>query len=262
MSSLGERVARERRAHTEDDVLARSHALKRRFCHVAVSPTMRRCEADFERALSGLAGKRVLDLGCGNGEQSLRLLAAGARVDGIDISGNYIRTAAQAARAAGFDESRWSFRVMDAHRLEFGDASFDLAAGRGILHHLDLFVALAELRRVLRPGARAVFIEPLAANPLLRLFRRLTPKARTPDERPLGAADLEAIAREWRVESTYYGVFSAPLAVATSFLLRPWPDNALLRLADAIERKANRPASVRPFNQYVLLNLVRPAGDK
>ena len=61
--------------------------------------------------------------------------------------------------------------------------------GNSILHHLELEPALRELRRILAPGGRAVFVEPLAHNPLLRLGRALTPMARTEDEHPFTSAD-------------------------------------------------------------------------
>src|SRR3546814_3139995 len=44
--------------------------------------------------------------------------------------------------------------------------------------------------RVLRPGGRAVFIEPLGLNPAIELYRRFTPSARTPDEHPLLRRDF------------------------------------------------------------------------
>ena len=54
-------------------------------------------------------------------------------------------------------------------------APFDAVLGKQILHHLDLGVAIPEIVRVLRPGGRAVFLEPLIHNPLLEGYRRLTP---------------------------------------------------------------------------------------
>lgn len=101
-------------------------------------------------------------------------------------------------------------------------------------------------------------MEPLAGNPLLRLFRRLTPAVRTSDEKPLSGRDLQRIAKTWRVDSTFYGLVNAPVAVITSILLRPYPNNILLRVADKLELILNRFRPLRPFNQYVLLNLVRP----
>lgn len=140
------------------------------------------------------AGKVVLDYGCGPGYLTKYLLDAGAvHVTGIDVSEGEIEQARIRAREDGLaDKSR--FLVVDAHATGFPDDSFDLVVGDSILHHLDLRVALEELRRILRPGGKAVFIEPLWHNPILRLGRALTPSARTPDEHPLTTADWEMCA--------------------------------------------------------------------
>ena len=115
---------------------------------------------------------------------------------------------------------------------------------------------------MLRPGGRALFLEPLLDNPLLKVFRRLTPSARTDDERPLSASDLRRIAGSgrWRVESTYSGLVAAPVAVATSLLVPSRPDNALLRTADRAEQALARRGWLDAWHQYVLLNLVRADG--
>jgi SAM-dependent methyltransferase len=84
---------------------------------------------------------------------------------------------------------------MDAERLEFEDCRFDLTCGAGILHHLDLALAFKELSRTLKPSGRAVFLEPMGHNPLIRLYRWRTPEYRTQDEHPLLMSDL-AIAHE------------------------------------------------------------------
>jgi ubiquinone/menaquinone biosynthesis C-methylase UbiE len=254
------RVRREKLAHTEDDVLARSLGFKQLFRHVLSSPTIRRFEQDFSGYMDQPSGKRVLDLGCGMGLQALALLRDGASVDGIDISENYVSAAAEAARKAGFPAERHRFQVMDAHALTFEDNRFDLVVGRGILHHLDMTVALAGIKRILKPGGMALFREPLGDNPALRLFRFLTPSARTVDEKPLSGADLRRLGGEWNAEYRYYGLLSAPTAVFTSIVLRPFDDNALLHLADRLEQRLNRRwSALGPWNQYVLLRLQKPA---
>jgi ubiquinone/menaquinone biosynthesis C-methylase UbiE len=134
-------------------------------------------------------GLEVLDYGCGRGEQAVALLERGAgRVTGFDLSEAEVAAARARVEANGY-ASRATFLVADAHRTGFPDASFDLVVGRSILHHLDVDVALAEIRRILRPSGTAVFVEPLAHNPLLRLGRRLTPSARTVDEHPFTEED-------------------------------------------------------------------------
>jgi SAM-dependent methyltransferase len=69
-----------------------------------------------------------------------------------------------------------------------------------VLHHLDLEVALGEVRRVLKKGGLAVFSEPLAHNPLVRLFRAVTPFARAElnTSRMAEALDVFSIQRRSR----------------------------------------------------------------
>ncbi len=255
-NSLSNRVSREKTAHTDNDVLENNTKLKRFFPHVVTSPTMLRMEHDYFNCLEDVKGLRVLELGCGHGDLSLALLNRGALVTGIDISQNYIDDAISAANKFGFNEKDFGFSVMDAHALTFNDDSFDLVIGSGILHHLDLELSLGEINRVLKMGGRALFKEPLSANPLLKFFRVLTPNARTVDEKPLTLVDLKLIALGWDTQSTYYGLVSAPIAMITSILLRPFPSNILLKIADWIELRLPCSA-LHPFHQYVLLNLVK-----
>lgn len=263
-NELMERVARERESHTTDDVLSRAKELKTLFSHVPRYPSLKRLYAKMDAVVRTASGQKVLDLGCGTGERSAQLLKCGASVEGIDISPVYIEQAEELAAELGVPPSRYCFQVMDAHRLQFDDNTFDLVIGEGILHHLDLFVSTDEIRRVLKPGGRALFLEPLAANPLLKIFRLLTPRARTVDEKPLSRKDLSWFdAHEgWDVQSEYCGILAAPTAVATSILLRPFPNNWFLSLADLLEQAISRWSWFKPFNQYVLFMVVKvePSG--
>lgn len=137
------------------------------------------------------AGVRALEYGCGTGSLAIELARRGADVVGIDISPVAIRTARRRTKRAGVVAT---FRPMDAQDLDFPDGSFDLVSGSGILHHLDLAPAAAEIRRVLRPGGVAVFVEPLGHNPLINLYRRLTPSMRSVDEQPLRIDSIGEIA--------------------------------------------------------------------
>ena len=150
----------------------------------------------------GIAGKRVLEYGCGIGSYSFGLAEHGADVVGIDISEVGIETAT--ARAAQEGLGNAEYHVMDAEKMTFPDASFDVVCGIGILHHLDLDVALAELARVMRPGAKAVFMEPLGHNPAINAFRLLTPKLRTADEHPLVRRDFKTIRRHFNKVSNEF----------------------------------------------------------
>jgi ubiquinone/menaquinone biosynthesis C-methylase UbiE len=135
-------------------------------------------------------GKVVLDYGCGPGYLTKYLIVdrGASHVTGIDVSEGEIAQAIERAEGNGVSD-RSDFLAADAHATDFPDDTFDLIVGDAILHHLDMRRALIEIRRILKPGGRAVFWEPLWHNPLLRLGRALTPSARTPDEHPITTAD-------------------------------------------------------------------------
>lgn len=105
------------------------------------------------------AGQRLLELGCGTGNFTAWVAAAsGARVLGVEVSPELVAEARR--RSPGLE-----FEVADAHALPYPAASFDGAFGSSVLHHLELDPALAELWRVIKPGARIAFAEPNLANP-------------------------------------------------------------------------------------------------
>lgn len=259
-TALAERVAREHEAHTERDVLAESIRLKSKFPHLASYPSKQRLYGTIDRYTADLTGKSILDYGCGRGEMSMKYLAAGAeKVSAIDISEVYVEDLRSRAREAGYPESRCDFRAMDAHKLDFPDESFDLVVGYGILHHLEPAVAFSEIYRVLKPNGRVLLQEPLADNPLLKVFRKATPNARTEDEAPFTGKQVRALENQlgWRTESVYCGVLEMPLSLVTSKLMRSRPDNFILRWADKAEAWLHRRRWLLSWNQYIVFNLVK-----
>jgi SAM-dependent methyltransferase len=104
-------------------------------------------------------GARVLEVGCGPGHLSIRLARQhGLEVTGLDLDPAMIRRAqANADRARNGEGRRPSFLVGDVAALAFPDSSFDLVVSTLSMHHwADPTAGLAEIGRVLRPGARAL----------------------------------------------------------------------------------------------------------
>jgi SAM-dependent methyltransferase len=109
--------------------------------------------------LAAPAGRDVVDIGCGGGALVRQLSARGARMTGIEISGEQLATA-----LAQDDGTGARYLIGDAQSLPLADESMDLALFMKTLHHVppaDLPTALGEARRVLRPRGSVYVAEPL-----------------------------------------------------------------------------------------------------
>jgi ubiquinone/menaquinone biosynthesis C-methylase UbiE len=102
----------------------------------------------------------VLDLASGTGEPAISLaerVGPAGSVVAVDQSEALLEVAAERARKKNL--TNLTTQLADAHKLPFTDHSFDLATCRfGVMFFADALGALTELRRVLRPGARACFV--------------------------------------------------------------------------------------------------------
>ena len=118
-------------------------------------------------ALAGdVAGRRVLDVGCGSGPLFAALRDRGAIMTGFDSSAGMLELA---RRRLGDDAD---LQVADlGSPLPFSDGAFDDVVASLVLHYLEDWAApLAELRRVLKPGGRLIASvnHPLVGHPLVR----------------------------------------------------------------------------------------------
>jgi SAM-dependent methyltransferase len=213
-----------------------------------------RCYDRYKQVIeTDCAGRDVLEYGCGKGSHAYELARRGAQVTGIDISPIAIKAAADVAQSEDLDIR---FVEMNAERLAFPPASFDLICGASILHHLDLAAASAQIADCLRPGGTAAFVEPLGHNPAVNLYRRLTPGLRTPDEHPLRMSDFDIFRR-------YFSVVDVDFYALTSLAAyplrgRPSFQQALDRL-DAVDRRAfGRLPWLRRFGWFCVLVLREP----
>jgi ubiquinone/menaquinone biosynthesis C-methylase UbiE len=102
-----------------------------------------------------LAGKRILEIGCGAGVNLLSLQRV-AEVVGVDIEPEYLAFVELIARAEGVPAPRCI--CARAERLPFADESFDVTLFPGSLPYMRIERALSEAARVLRPGGRAIAV--------------------------------------------------------------------------------------------------------
>jgi ubiquinone/menaquinone biosynthesis C-methylase UbiE len=121
--------------------------------------------------LGPVKGQKVLDLGCGMGEESVYFAMLGADVTAIDISPVGIELVKKRAAHNGVAE-RIRACAMRADETEFADGSFDVVHGFGILHHIGLEKGLKEVKRVLKPGGRGLFFEHMGNSALIERLRK------------------------------------------------------------------------------------------
>ncbi len=172
------------------------------------------------------SNSRLLEYGCGMGESADFHITLNCDFYGLDISPEAIKKAEAAANELGF---KATYLVADAENTTLKEDSFDVIIGSGILHHLNLDNALAELSRITKKSGCCIFTEPLGYNPMINLFRALTPQLRSSDEHPLMVDDFKKMAQYFaKVDIFYFHFFSFG---AVLFRKTPFFDSIRRRLA-------------------------------
>lgn len=160
--------------------------------------------------LGPLAGRRILEVGAGSGSLAVWLAQQGAEVVAIDVSSGILDVARKRAEINGVGGTTHFIHspVEDFNpRAEGLDHdTYDAIIGNNVVHHFDRDAALANLGRLLAPGAVAVFCEPVlfvpewvrsARNSSL-VTRRFPMHTHSPDERSLDRADFALMSKWFR----------------------------------------------------------------
>jgi ubiquinone/menaquinone biosynthesis C-methylase UbiE len=158
--------------------------------------------------LGPLEGREVLDLGSGYGAVSCHMARRGARVTALDISEDSLSQSRAWFQKNGVQD-RVQTVAASANALPFPEDRFDFIVGSCILHHLDLDKAVPELRRTLKPGGKAVFVENNGMNPVLSFFRNrvLAPlglRRGSPDESPMDERKIAVLRRTFPSASLHF----------------------------------------------------------
>lgn len=196
--------------------------------------------------------KKVLVVGCGFGEDALRLAKLGAKVSAFDLCPESIELAKRMARRQNL---RIDFAVMPAERLGYAESSFDYIVARDILHHVDIAPTMRELFRVAKPQSILVINEIYSHSRTDRI-RHWRPIAKilyprmqsfiygpgdpyiTEDERKLNERDLDEIRRYLRRPlSEQYFNFLVTRIIPERFTFLAKADRLLLVVAGKLFAK-------------------------
>ena len=182
---------------------------------------------DLTRAMVSLAGRRVIDVGCGDGTYAHELFAtcAPALLVGVDAATEAV---ALATRRYAESAPRLRFETHDVYALPYAPRSFDVAIVRGLLHHVaDAPRALAGISRL---ADEICVIEPNGYNPVLKLIERLSPYHRAHGERSYAPPRLRRWIRDLggTIEREVY-------AGLVPFFCPDWIATALKRVEPLVE---------------------------
>jgi SAM-dependent methyltransferase len=200
-------------AMMQDDLLRREQDFHDRWASTIVVDGIRvadyfeACTAPENRfilkQLGDVRGKYLLDLGCGAGENSVYFAQLGARCLASDYSPGMVDVALKLADRYGVNIEG---RVINALSIDIPDNTFDIVYASNLLHHIpDPLITIREMHRVLKPGGKMCFWDPLRHNPVINVYRRMATEVRTEDEMPLHIDIVNEVRS--RFSSTKYDTF-------------------------------------------------------
>ncbi len=197
--SLSEKNIREKQFHN-----ALQSQPKERFENIFYKAIYKLNEDFFKYLEKNVKNSEVLDYGCGVGSSIEKVIKYNPKkIFGIDISEVSIEKAKKRAEKIS---ANVFYQVDNCENTKFSDSTFDIVYGTGILHHLQFNKCLDEIFRILKSKGTLIFIEPLGTNPIINLYRKLTPKSRSEDEHPLLEKDIEYIKNKFsELKVNYYG---------------------------------------------------------
>jgi SAM-dependent methyltransferase len=192
-------------------------------------------------------GMRVIEIGCGTGQYSSMFAQTKAQLLATDISWELIAHAAKEG-----EKNDRQHILCQAERLPFKDMSFDAVVGNAVLHHLDLPLALQEIKRVLIHKGKFAFTEPNMLNPQNMLIKNIKFLGHLVGESPNETAFFS-----WRILKQLRDAgFCGSMAVPFDFLHPVVPDK-LVRVVSLLGEVLERVPLVRNMAGSLLITGTR-----
>ena len=112
--------------------------------------------------------KQVLELGCGTGIFTKEIVKTNNKIIAIDISKDLLAKAKKKVCSKNV-----TFKLEDAQKTSFKNNYFDYVIGSSVFHHLNVDLAIKEIKRILKPGGKFIFTEPNMLNPQIAIERNI-----------------------------------------------------------------------------------------
>lgn len=215
-----------------------------------------------------LRGRRVIDVGCGDGSLVRFMAGEGARVTGVEARDSALARARAAEAVADED-----YALGRGEALPFDGASADVVVYLNSLHHVPVpqqGAALTEARRVLKPEGRLLIIEPIAAGRYFEVVRHVEDETavrahacrviRRAGE--LGLSQERELVYRSRMHFADFAAFEARVVAVDESRRARFDEvgDAVRRaFAEKAEREEGKDGTVYAFDQPMRASLLRPA---
>lgn len=169
--------------------------------------------------MGDLSQKKLLDVGCGLGESSVYFALKGAHVVAMDISPQMVAKTLELARHHQVAE-RVTGLTVSAEHFQLPEKEFDIVYAANVFHHVtNLEETLRLIASALKPGGQLVCWDPIAYNPAINIYRRMTLGGnRTHDEHPLKFSQLKTF-RKFFVEVKHREFWLSTLSLFFKYYL-------------------------------------------
>lgn len=187
--------------------------------------------------------KKILEIGCGDGEFTKRLAKLNCKIFASDITPKVIEKAKKEVK-----HKKIKFLIDNAESMKFKDQTFDIVCGISVLHHINIEKAFKESFRVLKNGGQIFFTEPNLLNPHIFLGLHI-PLLR----KRMEFSDDETALMRWQVESSLEKVGFRNVLVKNYDFLHPKTPKSWIKIVENISLILEHTPIIREISGSLLI---------